>query len=593
MNAPTINHPQPSPELWRLVGLMCDQLLTAEDAARLEVLLATDADAKRFCARYLDLHAHFLWLYRDEQPEAALLAELNGMNEKLASVAVTDPAAPDVRSAPTPSPTLSPPPREHSRAVWLSHWIANWIDRTVGKPTAALFGIGMIYYSLILLLFWGIGRVNPVDGPTERSLVESPAAEFDDSSTASTGSAVATVSTWSANSDRLAAQPPEPIAPGQPLQLTNGMAEVKFSSGAKVVVQGPANFEVRSDNSGFLRSGKLVAQVPDTAHGFTVHSAHVSVVDLGTAFAVEVSPDGTADVFVLEGRVRLDPTPSVEGSSDRSVAGFVLLAGQSRRITGDQRPLQEIPFEATRFSQSLVALQFPDSSTKPQAAPDTRYADLIKADKPVAYWRFERVVKDQILDESGNNLHATLRGTVRLVTSADRLGRAAEFRGGEDYAFVLDDKRLHFDSAITVECWLRQAKPTPRPAPTLSKGFVHGGWALVVADATAVKPPFEPGLPGFALNDIHGSLHSTYVADDRWRHVVSVWNGTHMWMVVDGVASEALPTQKPLANKTQPLTIGASEGFVPWIGMLDEVAIYNRGLTLEELERHRLASPSE
>lgn len=125
--------------------------------------------------------------------------------------------------------------------------------------------------------------------------------------------------------------------PGQPLQaswlnLRAGVAEVIFSRGARVLLEGPAEFRVMSENAGFLKSGKLHAQVPPSAHGFAVRGERFHATDKGTEFACAVPENGTAEVHVLAGSVTLGNS----GSAARDLS-----AAQAARV--DEAGIQEIP----------------------------------------------------------------------------------------------------------------------------------------------------------------------------------------------------------------------------------------------------------
>lgn len=80
------------------------------------------------------------------------------------------------------------------------------------------------------------------------------------------------------------------LEPGM-LRLKSGAALVEFFSGARVVLEGPAEFQLVSSGEAFLSSGKINAHVPPQARGFTVGSPDVKVVDLGTDFGFTVSGD--------------------------------------------------------------------------------------------------------------------------------------------------------------------------------------------------------------------------------------------------------------------------------------------------------------
>ncbi|MEM9018840.1 MAG: hypothetical protein AAGC68_17660, partial [Verrucomicrobiota bacterium] len=71
-------------------------------------------------------------------------------------------------------------------------------------------------------------------------------------------------------------------------QLVSGTAELEFYSGASVILEAPATLEITSENHGILHAGRLRADVPHHAHGFTITTKSVELVDLGTSFGMEV-----------------------------------------------------------------------------------------------------------------------------------------------------------------------------------------------------------------------------------------------------------------------------------------------------------------
>ena len=98
--------------------------------------------------------------------------------------------------------------------------------------------------------------------------------------------------------------PGESVKPGK-WELASGQVEIEFYSGAAVVLEGPAVLEVLSENGGVLHSGKLRAEVPDHAHGFTITSVDVKLVDLGTSFGMSVEEGKGTAVHVFDGEVEL------------------------------------------------------------------------------------------------------------------------------------------------------------------------------------------------------------------------------------------------------------------------------------------------
>lgn len=81
------------------------------------------------------------------------------------------------------------------------------------------------------------------------------------------------------------------------------MATIRFESGATVTLEAPSVLEVESAMKCRLLEGSVVADVPESAHGFTIDTAKMKVVDLGLAFGVTATALGDYHVFVFEGEV--------------------------------------------------------------------------------------------------------------------------------------------------------------------------------------------------------------------------------------------------------------------------------------------------
>lgn len=106
---------------------------------------------------------------------------------------------------------------------------------------------------------------------------------------------------WADGVERVAG---EVLAPGW-LRLKSGLVQVEFVSGARVILEGPAEFQLGGAREGFCQAGRLSVEVPSQAVGFRVASPVATVVDLGTEFGMNVHLDGATDVHVFRGRVEV------------------------------------------------------------------------------------------------------------------------------------------------------------------------------------------------------------------------------------------------------------------------------------------------
>lgn len=85
--------------------------------------------------------------------------------------------------------------------------------------------------------------------------------------------------------------------------LEAGLLTLRTSRGVEVVIEAPASFRFESPQRLRMIRGRMTADVPQAAKGFTVVMPSGEAVDLGTRFAVDVLPTGESEVHVFVGEV--------------------------------------------------------------------------------------------------------------------------------------------------------------------------------------------------------------------------------------------------------------------------------------------------
>ena len=111
------------------------------------------------------------------------------------------------------------------------------------------------------------------------------------------------------------------LQPGT-LQLDSGLAQIVFYSGARLVIEGPAELRLVSANEAICVSGRVLAEVPTPARGFRLRTAQLSVLDLGTSFGINASQSRT-EVHVFKGKVELQHGKAGEQSLAEGQAALV------------------------------------------------------------------------------------------------------------------------------------------------------------------------------------------------------------------------------------------------------------------------------
>jgi len=255
----------------------------------------------------------------------------------------------------------------------------------------------------------------------------------------------AILTTWSLR------RPPEPfatvargavsevLAPGSELgdqlvQLEIGTIEVTTSKGAHVVIEAPAKFRFSSAQTLHLIKGRLAAEVPPTAKGFTVITPNGSAVDLGTTFGVDVPQDGEPEIHVFEGEV----IAKTSNGRDQSLRGGDAFSLNS--ATGSNRELRSSAFIRPAEIASLHA--------------GLDAGQQARAEEAVEQWRNDPDLIAAIDFENDSSRTSRYDGTFRMVQGRWPGSRAAEFvHLGDHMKLNVGDDRSW--PQLTLAAWVR------------------------------------------------------------------------------------------------------------------------------------------
>lgn len=237
----------------------------------------------------------------------------------------------------------------------------------------------------------------------------------------------------------------EAIQPGN-LAFETGILQVEFFCGATVVVEGPAEIELKSSMLAQVHRGKIRAQVPPAARGFTIDLADMKVVDLGTEFALSVGPHGT-DVQVFDGEVELHrPT----------MATRLLSTGQAV-TSAEGGQLQEAQLAPSKF----VDIETLDARVLGQHVDRydrwKQWSENLRRDPSViAYYAFDKQVR--VNRKLQNNCTSTDDNMDGAVVGAKRVAGRWAAKDGLEFKQPADRVRIHIPgdySSLTLACWAK------------------------------------------------------------------------------------------------------------------------------------------
>ncbi len=208
----------------------------------------------------------------------------------------------------------------------------------------------------------------------------------------------------------------------------------------------------------------------------------------------------------------------------------------------------------------------------------------------VGYWSMEDCKLTKATDNSGQGNTGTLTNFALTGAAsnwvAGRLGACAlNFDGNNDYVSAGTSTAIgSLTTNVTVGAWINSTN-------------LVGIRRIVGASRAATSNGFTFGTSGagllfttFSVKDYTSTTIT--LSTNTWTHVVAVMSGFNVTYYVNGASAQTITgTANGNANTDDPLYIGASTPFGSsalqevFSGSIDEVRIYNRALTGNEIAR--------
>ncbi len=390
------------------------------------------------------------------------------------------------------------------------------------------------------------------------------------------------------------------LVSGESLHLLEGLAEFKLnwavSGRATVSLEGPAAMMLTSEGMPTLRFGRLTATI-STAHRPFVLETPVGRLVLAEYGSIGVSAFGNeGEIHVFDGTAVLEPawrTPDEESMP------LKIEAGRAIRV----RPSDDGQSSITYHSADADYFAAQVSMSSDGLAITPAYVTAVKKAAPIGYWRFERDKWPVVPNAMGGSLACQVTGA---------LGRS-NFHGNQSIEFGLTDQFTEVVStgaidqtihdSYSVEFWTKPSHyhvgaviSLVGDTPTESGILPHG---MLIELGGSGKIPTAVHHPG-CIRYLHRSpagnetqsgtscYSKTAYILRKWQHVVATKNGAQMRLYINGeqVAEGEDPSDLPAGLRLLIGRLYPARGVRPFIGQLDELALYNRALAPAEITSH-------
>jgi hypothetical protein len=210
----------------------------------------------------------------------------------------------------------------------------------------------------------------------------------------------------------------------------------------------------------------------------------------------------------------------------------------------------------------------------------------------VGHWTFDGPdMIDSVTDRSGNDAHGFFAAGVATssVLEIGKIGQAVSFTGNgtDDYITMGNASSLSPTEAITLSAWVRRSTVGSRDM-FISKGAFLSGtdgqyWFEFNTNNTLELTLYEEGV-----SNTESVVSAQTIADTEWHHVVGTYDGATLRLYVDGAADvNTTSAAITIRTRTNNFVIGDRSSLysIPYGGLIDDVRIYNRALSAQEVTR--------
>jgi len=194
-----------------------------------------------------------------------------------------------------------------------------------------------------------------------------------------------------------------------------------------------------------------------------------------------------------------------------------------------------------------------------------------------------------VTDNSGNGITGTVHETTWITGGA--YGSALSFNGTSSYVELGNPALLQITGSMTWSAWVKATANPWNDGQIIAKSDNASGWQLKTSPDTGAHR-FGVAVSG-VVNARTQRYSTTTRLLDVWYYVAGVYNASTQTLDIyvngeldNGVLRNTIPASQ--LNSTASVNIGRRAGGLYFNGIIDEVRIYNRALSQEEIHADML-----
>jgi hypothetical protein len=212
----------------------------------------------------------------------------------------------------------------------------------------------------------------------------------------------------------------------------------------------------------------------------------------------------------------------------------------------------------------------------------------------VGHWTLDEITAGTVADSSGNGYDGTIKGNPTPIAGVK--DGALEFHGTGvaltdlEYITIPSNPTLDIGGPISLTLWIRPDLDDPE-----GKGTSGGETAPMAKADSAASPSWSyqvrygwGGAPqpymAFTFNTTPRAwaFVGQNLTQGEWCHIAGTFDGTTLKCYLNGTQTDSTP-MGPITQSGTPVLIGSDGWGCDWLGAIDDVRIYNHGLTADEV----------
>ncbi len=202
----------------------------------------------------------------------------------------------------------------------------------------------------------------------------------------------------------------------------------------------------------------------------------------------------------------------------------------------------------------------------------------------IGYWKFDEGSGTIAYDSVGDNHGILLNGS---SWTTGQVGGALSFDGIDDYVDCGDSSNLYLNS-FTVMAWVKSNTEIGQDR-WRHKYIVHKKYNYELSWAHSTDPDYDKAIIFQSQNNVWNKAQIASPLNSAvWYFITGTYDGTELKIYLNGNLENGAVVSENTRMSQNPLVIGAVtpvEGHF-FNGLIDEVAIYDRALSISEIQEH-------